>query len=337
MKLYFSEKYAQLYEKHENAVAKSFNYECNYGKLTNVFLEKEIPFMIDNKTYYDICTPYGYGGPRIIETSNAQMLMKEYQKAFKDYCMKERIVSEFIRFHPLENNGLREFFDGEVDYVGPQIIRDLKQPINTNMSKRMMKQYRSNIRKGMTILIDDTGQYQEEFIEMYYSTMNMNKAEDYYYFQPDFFENMHRTLKNHYIYIYICLENKIIAGGLILYGDTYGYGFLVGTRPEYYESSPNINIEIEGMKWLKEKGLSYYLMGGGHKGEDGIYQFKKKFAKDSDYHFHVGKKIHIPEIYNQLILQRFGEKSEDISPSFFPAYRAEISRSLTKQSIETPS
>ena len=63
--IYFDNNYGKLYEKVENGIAKVFEYEDENGKITNQFIVREIPEKIDGKIYYDIVTPYGYGGPKV--------------------------------------------------------------------------------------------------------------------------------------------------------------------------------------------------------------------------------------------------------------------------------
>lgn len=63
--LYFDKNYGKLYEKAEKGKAKIFKFENELGKITNQFLIREIPEKVDGKIYYDIVTPYGYGGPVI--------------------------------------------------------------------------------------------------------------------------------------------------------------------------------------------------------------------------------------------------------------------------------
>lgn len=54
--------------------------------------------------YFDWNTPYGYGGP----ISNVEVLSEKEQKNFKEelyeLAIKRKVVSQFIRFHPLLQN-----------------------------------------------------------------------------------------------------------------------------------------------------------------------------------------------------------------------------------------
>lgn len=325
MDIYFTEDYGKLYEEHENAKVHRIQFESEHGKVSYVFLIREIPYEVDGKTYYDIITPYGFGGPKIIETTDAGRLMDDFYTHFHEYCVENRIVSEFVRFHPLENLQERHTFNGEAVSVGRQVIRDLKQPITKNMSKSLRKNYHVALENGVTVQFDSDGKRLNKFLELYYETMDRNQAESYYYFPTSFFEQMFRSLKDHFLFTHVYFKGEMIASGLALYGRDYSYGFLGGTTEAGYRHNANACLEIETMKWMKEKGLSYYIMGGGYDGEDGIYNFKKQFAKDSDYEYHIGKKVHQKDIYERLVEQH--EKETNIlEETFFPAYRAPIKK-----------
>ncbi|WP_051237773.1 GNAT family N-acetyltransferase [Lacticigenium naphthae] len=326
MNLYFNEKYGKLYKTHEKATTDTFCFKNKYGEITNMFLKKEIPYKIDKQIYYDIFTPYGFGGPVIMSTTDKDKLVRDYLEAFSSYCIKKNIVSEFVRYHPIENDDIRSKFNGKVERIGKQIIRNLHEPSEKNISKRMLKYYKKNIKEGMEVIFDDTGDYLDDFLEIYYSTMDRNNADEYYYFKRSFFENIHKELKDHFFYTHIFMDGTMIASGLILYDKVYAYAFLGGTREGFYECNSNVNVEIETIKRLKEKNISYYLLGGGHKGEDGIYQFKKKFAKNSDYDYYVGKKIHHNDVYKKMVKRRFKMNVDQVDTSFFPVYRADITQ-----------
>ena len=60
--IYFDKNYGELYEDKENGKCIVFEFESEYGKVRNVFIKREIPISLcDEKKYFDIVTPYGYG------------------------------------------------------------------------------------------------------------------------------------------------------------------------------------------------------------------------------------------------------------------------------------
>ena len=68
---YFDDYYGKLYEKAEGGQACIFTFQCEYGKVSHQFIKRRIPSdklpTKDGAEYYDIVSPYGYGGPVIEE------------------------------------------------------------------------------------------------------------------------------------------------------------------------------------------------------------------------------------------------------------------------------
>src|SRR5699024_243373 len=128
--IYFEANYGKLYEKMEDGKSEYYEFSNQYGSITNVFIKREVPIRIDSEEqYYDITTPYGYGGPiikKVVKGKKTELVesykedFKKYclknkiffitfykfsfKEDFKKYCLKNNIVSEFIRFHPVFGN-----------------------------------------------------------------------------------------------------------------------------------------------------------------------------------------------------------------------------------------
>lgn len=62
---YFDRNYGKLYEKCEDGIQEIFEYEDENGKISNQFIKRKIDVKVEEKKYFDIVTPYGYGGPII--------------------------------------------------------------------------------------------------------------------------------------------------------------------------------------------------------------------------------------------------------------------------------
>ncbi|UJF26114.1 hypothetical protein [Planococcus sp. 107-1] len=69
--IYFETAYGQLYEKIENGKCEVFHYIGEEGEVRHLYIKKEIPFRLEGEVYYDLVTPYGYGGPLIIRVKEA--------------------------------------------------------------------------------------------------------------------------------------------------------------------------------------------------------------------------------------------------------------------------
>src|SRR5690554_736175 len=97
--IYFEDNYGKLYEKIEKGVSQVYYFEDDFGKIKTQFIKREIPIKIKGDNYFDIVTPYGYGGPIIMECEEGkrEKLLSAFNDSFKKYCKENNIVSEFIR------------------------------------------------------------------------------------------------------------------------------------------------------------------------------------------------------------------------------------------------
>lgn len=321
--VYFEEKYGRLYEEKEAGVLETFKFVSEHGEVHYRFLKRKIPYLIEGKQYYDLITPYGYGGPNIKSSTNEKQLAQGFYTAFSTYCVQNDIVSEFIRFHLLENLEMVHEFYGHSDFCGQNIIKDLTVPILDDCDKSVKRSLKKADKANLEVVFDTTGDRLNDFLDVYYSTMNRNDAQEYYYFDEAFFERLNHDLSGQYVYVHVLLEGKVICSGLTIFGSKYAYGFLGGTLRQYFEHAPAIFMETQTMEWLKKRQVEYYILGGGYEANDGIYRFKRKFAKKTgDTPYYIGKKVHNPEVYQQLVTQHAATTSFDSTTSFFPLYRA---------------
>lgn len=328
MDIYFEEKYGRLYEKIENGKVDTFEYRNELGSIKNMFIKREIPIRIDNKTYYDLITPYGYGGPIIIDFVNDDLkhkLVQEYYKSFKGYCGENNIVSEFIRFHPiLENyNDFKDIYN--IQYMRKTLgtnLKDFNNPIQSEFSKSCRKVIRRALRGGITFKIEENPNNLDEFINIYNSTMDRNEAAEYYYFEVEYFNNIINNFKENVVLVKAIYDEKTIASGLYFIFNKIIHIHLSGTLNEYLDLSPAYILRYAITLWGKENGYDLIHHGGGRSNseEDSLYRFKKRFANNTEFDFYIGKKVWNIEVYNKLCELK-GINGEI---QFFPAYRANI-------------
>lgn len=317
----FTEAYATTFEGMEKGKADQFIFTSKNGTVSHTFIKRRIPTKIDNHTYYDIITPYGFGGPIVIETINEKLLLEEYFEAFHYYCVKNKIVSEFIRFHLFENNNMLEAFNGETVLANSVICRDLLKPLNQDVENRVLKDVLKAENHGLTIDFDYSGQSQLDFLKIYTETMDRNHATDFYYINQSFLNKLQDNLRGYFVYANTRLEGEFIASRLILFDKTYGYYFLGGNSREFYKYKNGTFLDYKLLIEMKNRGIEFYVFGGGHIGKDGIYRYKKKFDTKGEVPFHIGKKIHMEKEYHYLTSLRREKGFIDFETSFFPLYR----------------
>ena len=320
--IYFELEYAKLYE-NENCKAVEYRFECEHGAITNLFLKRKIDILCPNGVqYYDRVTPYGYGGPIIRSlTGDKSKLLEQYEKAMRDYTKKNHIVSEFVRFHPIIGNGpdfgmvYSSKFDRKT--VGTN-VRDYE--LAEEFSKSAYKTIRRAEKAGVTYEILRNDIDIDEFRKIYFSTMDRDSADEFYYFDEKYFDHCREKLGEYLLYVRVLFEGKAIAAGCYFaYGDII-HCHLSGTMSEYLNLSPAYIIKLATATWGRNNGFRYIHYGGGTSPDanNSLYKFKKKFGQNTEFDFYIGKKIWDLEAYNELC--KMVGVTEDIG--FFPAYRS---------------
>lgn len=323
--IYFEENYGRLFEKIEQGVFQIFNFKHKYGTIRHSFIKREIPLRIQAETYYDLVTPYGYGGPQILygEEGRTVELVSAFENAFQQYCIERRIVSEFIRFHPVLENAKDFLACYDVihlrDTVGTN-LKDYEQPVEMEFSKSARKNIRQALKAGVEYRITPNPSDLTKFKNIYYATMERNRADTFYYFDDEYFENLISLLGENVLLIEVLYEGQVIGAGLNFVYDNFAHTHLSGTVSEFNHLSPASILNYTLTLWGKEQGLDLIHGGGGrtNSAEDNLYIFKKQFGKNTSFKFYTGRKIWNKTIYKELCAELHAE--EEIE--FFPAYRA---------------
>ena len=321
--IYFEPDYAKLYESVENGKAMLFEHQSNYGKVHHLFIKREIPIKLNNKTYYDIVTPYGYGGPLFIDSKDHKLLASEFNLVFESYCKSNNIVSEFVRFHPIIENNVYLDQVYNISKIRKTVGTNLEydNPFQEEFSKSTRKTIRRVLKSGVKFDVIEAPDNLSTFMEIYYSTMDRNNAVDYYYFDTQYFKNCLSLFKDNIVLVNIKLDDKVIASSLNFKGTDSIHVHLSGTLSEYLSYSPAYITKYATLLWAKENNYKIIHYGGGTSNDenDPLYQFKKKFGKNTEFEFNIGKKIWNKEVYSALC--KIKGVNEHIE--FFPAYRYE--------------
>lgn len=319
--LYFDENYGKLYEKVEKGKQEIFNFESENGKISSQFIIREIPEKVDGKAYYDIVTPYGYGGPVIEKvTGEKEKLVSEFEKVFSNYCVQHDIVSEFIRFHPIVKNALDFENIYSPIYMRKTLITKLdeEEVFQKQFSKNARKTVRQDLNRGVSYSVIEAPEDLDAFKELYYITMDRNTATDYYYFGNEYFDDLLKYYGKNIILLNAFFEEKLIASMLCFVYNGIIHVHLSGTLNEYLYLAPTYVLKYAMVEWGIKNGYKLIHHGGGRSNslEDNLYLFKRNFARLYDLDFYIGKKIWNKEIYDKLC-----EIKKVKDDGFFPAYR----------------
>lgn len=327
--IYYLSGYIKTFAELEQGKAWLFYYE-EYGiRGINAVIVRDIAEdsnfkdLIVSNTYYDMISPYGYGG-FLLEgdvTEEKQMLL---DKEYNAYCRREGIVSEFVRFHPINQNGdmLKRLYD--IVDIGNTVTMKLasKKQIWNDLTCKNRNMIRKARKSGVTIYWGRSNDLMDEFLPMYQATMDRNQAKHYYYFNKDFYYSLLEDIKYHALIFYAVWQENIIAMSILLFCNHRMSYHLSASYRDYQSLAPTNLLLYEAACYGCENGCQTFHLGGGVGGmEDSLYQFKKSFNRNEDTRFQIGKKIFDLERYEELVRLRGEKEKKAADGCFFPEYR----------------
>ena len=326
--VYYLSGYVKAFQLHGDGEPLLFFWQSDQLRGINVTMKRDISSderfseLIEEQTFYDLSTPYGYGGWIfffLIEEYSVNCFIEEYTK----WCKENGIISEFIRFHPVIDNA-RDISNRlyDVHFLGNTVAIQLDS--EEAIWERYTSKNRSHIRvarkEGVTVKTDTSKEAFDQFKRIYETTMNHDDASSYYYFDDVFFESIRQDLEGNYTLFTAYLNDVAIASSIMLYAGNHMNYHLSGQLFEYRRFAGTNMILNEAANWGCGNGYDWLHLGGGLGAKEGsLYDFKKSFyKKGEDKEFHIGKKIFNKEEYDRLVDLR----QEELQEGFFPLYRA---------------
>lgn len=304
--IYFSEEYVRLAT---NQSQTPFCAICEEDNKIMLF-----PFLRSSfKDYYDFETPYGYGGP--ISNCNDREWNEKALKAIIDYFANNQYLAGFVRFHPLLKNAdlCRNVFT---------VVDDRKTiAIDTSFSEEEIWQNqihsknRNMIRKaeknGLEFFRDDEFKYIEQFKQLYNSTMQRLDADDFYFFDDEYYKRFVEIFKGKGFLGCISKDSEIIGAALFMYENGYGHYHLAGSNRNYSSLGTNNLLLWKVACEMHKEGVKEFHLGGGTDSdeENSLFKFKRAFSPNVKQ-FSIGKMIFNKDAYDS-VCKEWAESNPD--------------------------
>lgn len=294
--IYYSEEYVRL-AANSNQVPLCGICEDNNNIMLLPFLKSEF------NGYFDFETPYGYGGP--ISNCDDKSWNEKALKSIIQYFSEQKYLAGFIRFHPLLKNAdlCRNVFT---------VIDDRKTiAIDTSVSEEEIWQNqihsknRNMIRKaeknGLSFIRDNEFRYIEEFKRLYNSTMQRLDADDFYFFDDDYYKRFIDIYKGKGFLGCISKDSEIIGAALFMYENDYGHYHLAGSNREYSSLGTNNLLLWKVACEMHKEGIKEFHLGGGTDSdeENSLFKFKRAFSPNIKQ-FSIGKMIFNKDLYDSV-------------------------------------
>lgn len=316
--LYFDDNYTELYKKDGDEV-KKFLYKEGDFFFKNTFIKSRIEKVKDvviSEELYDASTQYGYGGIQC--NTKDESFIKNAFSAFENYCVEEKIIANFYRFHPFLDvahfkNNIGFFIENsKVVYIDLTLSKEERWKTYSSSTRNILRKCEKNLSFEKMEDLD-------LFMDLYYKTMKKNEASDFYYFDKDYFKNM---IEMEAVNLFaVKYEDKVISSGFFFFSGDYAHYHLSSNDPDFYKMNGNYSLLENVAQAGKENGCKYFLLGGGRTSaeDDSLLKFKMKFTKNT-LPFYIGGEVYNRDKYDELN-QLWIKENNGINKSYFLKYR----------------
>jgi len=288
------------------------------------FIRRE--FQYGKSTYYDIITPYEYGGEWM--KKNNKEILSDFRKTFNEYCLENNILTEFQRINPFQTKN--DFGDKNAQFIlaKDNVVIDLQkseEEIFANYHKNNRRDIRLAIRNDVTVIQENPSKESiGRFKRLYYKTMDAKDTSEFYYFNEEYFEGMSQMSPEKLsVFTAYTNENNIASCALVLKKNKVAHYHLSGSDRNYTKlCATNLLLHTIAM-CLKTEGYDYFHLGGAASNQEGLYRFKRKFSGFTMPYF-VCKRLINPKVYEQLNNQIIKDKDLCVQANeenHFPLYR----------------
>lgn len=282
--IYHNSEYAKLYGE---------VFEFSYSKDNDFLKITAIKESIKGSPYFDISTPYGYGG---FLFKGDKEFLKESLEKLKEKCLSENIIAFFIRFHPFDAHlelyaTMFHFFSKNRKIV----VVDTQNPIGqirqsyTSKLKSPIKKSKMNLKINHASLRDIAN-----IQTLYNNTMLKTQADDFYFFNADYFREL-LTFKE-VVMLKADYNSRIIGFSSFFLCKDFSYYHLSASTGEMFANAALLDFFFE---YANMQNSKFCILGGGLQNEDNLYFFKQKFS-NLECDFYIGGLV-----FHQTIFENF--------------------------------
>jgi len=329
--VYWLSGYVKAFQIHGDGEPLLFHYEdgnfcgINVVMKRDIGKDKQLEGEVDEGSWFDLVTPYGYGGWLVEGNGDMDGLFSDYG----EWCRRHHIVSEFVRYHPVIENHRYSEDSYHVLPLGSTIAMDLSSPetIWSNFTSQNRNKIKKAVKAGVVIYNGRYPEIYEKFRAVYNGTMDKDHADSYYYFGNAFYESILQDLGAEGQVFYAELDGKVIAASIMLASNGKLNYHLSGSLKEYQKMAPTNLLLYKAALWGCANGCKTFHLGGGvGSHEDSLYEFKKSFNRSGSYQFYIGKKIYDEGEYKKLCeIRNIEYEKQALDEGYFPAYRRRLS------------
>ncbi len=286
------------------------------------------PWALPGERRLDAVTPYGYGGP--FSWGDGLRDHGSFWAAHAEWCADERLVTTFARLS-LFAEDLAPIPRG-VEVRAPNIAIPLaggEDALWSGYDTRVRRWIRVAEEAGLRVEVDGDGRAAsvDAFLSVYQHTMHRQAATGWYLFPRAFFERIVDRLAGHFVFFHTLSGGRVVSSDLVLCSAETAYYFLGGTLEEAFALGPNYLLKHTVARWAIRQGMRRYVLGGGVEPGDGVWRYKRGWARHGELPFRVACLEHDAAAAAELTerraaFEKLSGQAWSPRPGFFPPYRA---------------
>jgi methionyl-tRNA formyltransferase len=241
--------------------------------------------------WVDAATPYGYGGMLpLTPTSGSREDTREAILALLDWCKEERIVSYFLRTHPLlrRDSAELEFVEWDEQRVfahasSKTLAIDLQNwddspDLPTGMRKGRISDLH-HAQKNLSVSWSQLSEAQSQsiFRDIYDESMRRLNAEQFHRFPTDYYTKL--AALGDKVEVAIAWSSVAPVGvGMFLFDRKYAHYHLSGALSEGRKHKAATLILTSAARRARSRGCEFMHLGGGMECNDSLLAFKASFG-----------------------------------------------------------
>lgn len=286
---------------------------------------------------WDAVSAYGYPGA-ITSVDRRAPEAADFRRAFgaslRESLADLGVVTLLIRQNPLIDTSWLLAEVAEIVEQGPTVAMDLRLSEEEQLS-RMRRVHRYDVRcgrrDGITVADDPDFRRLEEFVQIYWETMDRIGASPGYYFPRSYFTDLKEQLGDRLKILFADLGGETVAAGMFLLTGHIVQYHLSGRTAKHLRIPSGVKIILDEMRVRGSRaGFSWLHLGGGVGAQrDQLFDFKAGFS-DAHFTFQTGRIVVQPEVYHDLVRTRRqwldGQQATIADHRFFPEYRCPPAR-----------
>ena len=290
--------------------------------------------------FRDVTSVYGYSGPVVYNCREDESFLVNAWEACVEVWRAQMAVSVFTRFNPILGNQawLQPEWTtrgvlGHIYKEGKTVAIDLSKSPEEIWAdyQRKLRQHLRRVEREqeITTLSDPEWKHLDEFISMYYATLQRNNAARFYYFSRDYFVALKEALGTNGS-LFLCMWDGVVGAALLLieYRGIVSV-HLAASDDRCSALSPNKWLFHGAQLWARARGNRFLHIGGGRgsRDDDPLFRFKAMFSSTQPP-FYTGRWVLDAEAYDFLTVERRKQAGlhggSYLAPTYFPIYRAPV-------------